>query len=508
MKTDKAVFNVILNVIVQVLNIVLTLAVRRMFLLILGNDVLALNSLYASILSFMALSELGIGTTISAVLYKPLAQNDKRKIAAYMCMLKKSYIFIGFFIMTTGIAVQPILPWFIKGDFEPVFICISFELYVISSAVTYFFSYKKILIGADQKNYIISASQAIYKIVLNLSQFIVLVTTKNYCIFIVTAIICNFVENFVISKLCDSMYSYINSSTEKLSREEKKELGSKIFGILCCKAGSYLIEGTDNIIISAILGTVAVAHYNNFYLIINLLYAVFANVATSSIAGLGNILYTDKERMVKIFSKLMLMQQFVFSFSSAAFLVMSSFFVKTVFTGTPVYEFSVLFFMTVIYYIKGYSQGIEAIRGCAGEYSDKNINLALSVCNLIISVVLANKIGIVGVLIGTLICYGIKGLITVPTIVFQKILPEGRSSYYFNVVKNTGITAIIMVSVKVAESVYPINSWMKWIFYGILIFIFSAAINVAFVYKTDEYRELKEYCLGVFSRIRGRIIGL
>ena len=96
MKTDKAVFNVILNVIVQVLNIVLTLAVRRMFLLILGNDVLGLNSLYASILSFMALSELGIGTTISAVLYKPLAQNDKRKIAAYMCMLKKSYIFIVF----------------------------------------------------------------------------------------------------------------------------------------------------------------------------------------------------------------------------------------------------------------------------------------------------------------------------------------------------------------------------------------------------------------------------
>jgi O-antigen/teichoic acid export membrane protein len=488
--------NVVVNTIVQFLNIVLSLLIRRTFAETLGNDILGLNSLYASILGFITLSELGISLSISMCLYKPLAENDIYKINAYMSLLKKLYIFVGLLITFAGTLLIPFIRFFVDSSFNEIFLAISFELYVISTAVTYFFSYKKTLLGADQRSYIVSSSQAVYKIVLNVGQLAILIFYRNYYLYLIVAIICNVVENFVVSLICDKMYPYLKHKANPLEPFEKKDVVNKAYGMLCYKVGNYFIEGTDNIIISAFLGTAIVAFYNNYYLIINMLYSVFACVATSSIAGLGNIIYSDKNNINRAVSKLMLIQQYIFSFSSVAFVLLSSDFVTHVFADSQIFEFSTICLIAGVYYIKGYSQAIEAVRNGAGEYGDRYINLIVAIINIVLSIILIRYLGVDGVLIGTIVCYIIKEILVVPRIVYKKVIKIKSKLYYIRLFQHILLTLIIAFICMGLSNIFTNLNWVvSWLMKGVVCLIVSIIINTIAYFKSAEFRELYSYVL-------------
>lgn len=502
MKSKKALLNVIINTFVQVIHVILAFFVRKIFLRTLGADVLGLNSVFSSVLAFLSLTELGLGISVSMCLYKPLAENDTKKISAYMRFLGRMYFLIAIFIFLCGICIIPFLPLIVKGDYSYRFIVISFLLYLISTAVTYFFSHKKILLGADQKSYIVSAGQLIYKIVLNLAHMVILLKTQNYYLFLVISIICNIIENWIIAFICNRQYPYLKNNISVLGREEKIDLLKKMKGMLCYKLGNYLIEGTDNIIISTFLGTITVAYYSNYYLVINMLYAIFGCVGTSAIAGLGNILYSNREELKNAFSRLLLVQHLVYSFSATALYILITDFVSSFFGKESVMPFEVVLLMVGVYYIKGYSQGIEALRNCAGLYEkDKYINIAVACLNVIISGVLVGIIGVSGVLIGTLICYVIKELIVVPWYVMSEMLPGGGYWYTNCFIKHMGITVLIMFLCHIIHrNLFVMNEYITWLLNGVFCFGISLVINFMIFQETREMKEILEMFFSVFRK--------
>ena len=125
------------------------------------------------------------------------------------------------------------------------------------------------------------------------------------------------------------------------------------------------------------------------------------------------------------FRKLQLLQHLVFSFSATALFVLSTDFVDLFFGKESVLPTEVILIMVAVYYIKGYSQGLEALRTSLGRYEkDKYINLAIAVLNVVISVGLVKSLGVAGVLLGTLICYCIKELVVLPFYVMKDVEQE------------------------------------------------------------------------------------
>ena len=72
---------------------------RKIFLDYLGTEILGLNSTASSLLGFLNIAELGIGTAISVTLYKPIFQKDRETIKEVVALQGWLYKRVAGFII-------------------------------------------------------------------------------------------------------------------------------------------------------------------------------------------------------------------------------------------------------------------------------------------------------------------------------------------------------------------------------------------------------------------------
>ena len=124
------------------------------------------SGLFTDILTVLSLAELGIGSAISYSLFKPIADNDNKRIAQLMNFYKVAYRIIALSVFLVGISITPVLKFIVKDvpDIKES-IYVIYILYVINSASTYLLVYKNTLLIAAQKQYVVSTIQAVFTIV-------------------------------------------------------------------------------------------------------------------------------------------------------------------------------------------------------------------------------------------------------------------------------------------------------------------------------------------------------
>ena len=88
-RTKNSMKNVIMGLLVQVITVLLTFITRTIFIKVLGEDYLGINGLFTSILAVLSMAEMGIGTAIIYSMYKPLKDNDTKKLNALVNYYKK-----------------------------------------------------------------------------------------------------------------------------------------------------------------------------------------------------------------------------------------------------------------------------------------------------------------------------------------------------------------------------------------------------------------------------------
>ena len=79
-RTENAIRNMAWGTIERLIMIIIPFITRTVIIQILGSEYLGLNSLFASILQVLNLSELGFSSAIVFSMYKPIAEKDTQKI--------------------------------------------------------------------------------------------------------------------------------------------------------------------------------------------------------------------------------------------------------------------------------------------------------------------------------------------------------------------------------------------------------------------------------------------
>ncbi|MCC9316328.1 hypothetical protein LP125_002818 [Lactiplantibacillus plantarum] len=197
----KAFVNSTVLTLLQLLTIVLRFVNQTFFIQILGKEFLGLNGLFTNLLTYLSFAKLGIGTSIVFSLYKPIYDNNQKKISALMNFIKRAYTGIGIAIMVLGVALIPLFPYIIKDYGDIQHIPIYFLLYLSNSVVSYFFTYKRSILIADQKEYKSSMNTFKYTLLQTVLQIIVLYFFKAYALYLIVATVCTLISNLSISAL-------------------------------------------------------------------------------------------------------------------------------------------------------------------------------------------------------------------------------------------------------------------------------------------------------------------
>ena len=86
-RTKNATKNIIFGVILKLYQILVPFFIRTAMIYSLGIEYLGLNSLFTSILQVLNLAELGVGSAMVFSMYKPISEDDDKKICALIQLL-------------------------------------------------------------------------------------------------------------------------------------------------------------------------------------------------------------------------------------------------------------------------------------------------------------------------------------------------------------------------------------------------------------------------------------
>lgn len=275
--------------------LILTFVSRKVFIQFIGIEYLGINSLFANILTLLSIADLGIGTAMNVRLYKPIAENDKEKISAILNYFKVVYYVIAAVVLTIGLALIPVLPYIVNMDKDIPHLYLFYVILVLKNVFSYLFVYKGSILKADQKTYVVNMVDIFITVLTIAAQIVVIVTLKNYLLYLLIGVLSIIIHNVVVSLTADKYYSFIKNSHSKLSKEEQKEIFSDVSSAFVYKVSKAIINGTDNILISILIGTVTVGIYTNYHTITSNIDAFIVLAFSALTAGVGNLIAKECE---------------------------------------------------------------------------------------------------------------------------------------------------------------------------------------------------------------------
>lgn len=409
-RTQYTVLNSVTSLSIQPFKVLMGFLSRSVFIATLGLTYLSLSGLLTSILSVLSLAELGVGAAMTYSLYKPLADEDHPKVAAYMQLFQKLYRYIGLAILILGTILSFFLSHFMRGQEVTSEVIIIYFLFLINSVVSYFFVYKRTLIEADQQKYKIMILDFLVFLIGNLIQIALLLLTKNYYLYLLCTILMTLVGNFLVSHVVDREYPYIlESEVSEISQSEKQVFIKNIKGLVVSKLGDTVVFGTDNILMSTFIGLSVVGLYSNYTYLIGIVTGfmiMFVNAVRSSIANLVHNAQSSTERVLDFFKTYQfLLFMLVFFMSLGIFLFINP--IITIWLGESyVFDINILLVIALNCFITTYRQIFSLFISIYGLNYEQNLKTIIeAVLNIVFSLGLLyfTDLGIVAVLGGTIL---------------------------------------------------------------------------------------------------------
>lgn len=402
-RRKKTYINTAMSLLQELVGIVCGLILPRLILQHFGS---AYNGIVASITQFLScvtLLRAGLGGVTRAALYKPLAEGDQREIsrvvfAARGFMKKVSYIFFGLLI-----AFAFIYPFIVLDQFEWLF---SFGLVLILGISTIFECYFGIayqfLLQADQKRYVIAAAR-ICALILNTSIAALLISLdcSIYEVKLGSALV------FSVQPLFIYWYVRRHYRLEKPVDGEDGIIAQR-WDAFAHQVAAFVTTNTDVIVLTIFSDIKTVSVYSVHNMVVSPIKNLVVSAANGMEAAFGDMIAKNEtETLRRSFSQF---EFFVFFISTALFSctgVLISPFLKVYTAGVEDVNYWRPFFgvlMCVAQFLACIRLPYQTIVETAGRFREtRNGAIVEASINIVVSVLLVQVLGLVGVLAGTII---------------------------------------------------------------------------------------------------------
>ncbi len=514
MDKKKGLLNVIVSVAFKAILLVGAILVRRFLIKYIGNEVNGLNSLYTSIIGFLAVAELGVGSAITFCMYKPIVEGDNDKVSALYHLFTKMYLIIGAIIFVVGCALIPLLPY-LAADYNDINqnLYLTFFLLLCSVVITYLFSSKTSLINAYKNNYITTIISSLGLILQYGLQMLVLFYTHSFMWYLVCAIGASALQWVITELFARKNYKAIIKNKQSIDIETKKEVTKSIKAMFMHKIGTVLVSTADSVIISAFIGVVILGKYTNYTTIMVSMTGILSLFFTPLTSIIGHLYVQQDKTEVK---------KYLNFFHTFNFLVGIVFFlgyyaiidnlVNILFKSVEEIELSksVSFIITLNHFVQFMRYASLLFRDATGTfYHDRwkplfegLLNVALSIGFVyLFSYLFGEDFAVVGVIVATIITNLTICHVVEPHVLYKYALQSSAKNYYIRNYVYIAVFAAALVALHFSLQSYS-SEWKELLVNGCIAVAIAIVPSIAVTLADKDFRH---YLHSVFERTKSKL---
>ena len=399
----KSAYNILSSVLSQVFAIALGIIIPRLYLLSYGSEVNGLLNSVTQIYTYLALLEAGVGTATLQALYKPVARGDEQTISEIMAATNKFYKRTGTIYFLAVVVLSVGYPLVIKSDipFTTVFAVIL--LNGLPAVIGYFFQGKfKLLLQAEGKNYIITNLTTIINFCVSVSKVVLMLCGLSIIAIQIAYFIFQMVQVIFIMFYIKKHYKWID-----LKAKPDYDAISQKNSVLVMQISDMVFRNTDVVILTIFcdLKVVSVyAIYNSLFSTISTFMDAFSQGFSFA---LGQKFDIDRKRFIQLHD---VYETYRMTLVFALFCIAHIFIIPFVILYTKgvtdinyVDEKLVWLFIIMFLLTNGRSNSASLINFAKHFKQTQWRCVAEAIINLTVSIICVYKLGIYGVLIGTIV---------------------------------------------------------------------------------------------------------
>lgn len=476
--------NAVTGLITQLIIIALGLIVPRIMITNYGSDTNGLTNTLTQIFSYIALLEAGIGQSTRNALYKPITENDRDGVCKILSVSRKYYWKITKYYAGVVILMAVLLPFVLKTELsaKTVFAVVFFE--GMSGVIRFMFTENWMqLLMAEGKGYV-QANITLMGRLLTYGIKIILACMKINIVAIQFGFFCvSLIQLAVYKTYIDKNYSWIKYDIKACDEAELPDKNAYVL----TEVAWTVFSSTDMILLSVMFSTALSSVYSVYNMIYSNISVLMSAIYTSLLYLLGQAYNENLKKYETVHDEFELLFMTAIATLMSCCSVLAVPFVQLYTKGVTDANYIYVFLPTMFGLIQilswdRYVTGnLSGIAGHAKVVSKISVIEAAS--NIILSVLLAPRMGLYGITLATAISlvFKLAYLTYLGNVVILKRRLWNSLSKIFGY-----LGAYLIISFIGIIKPLKISSFANFILYGFITLTLVIAVFTILAYVIDR----------------------
>lgn len=396
----------------------------------------------AQVITFLNICELAYSLAFRQLLYKPLAEGNHEEVKAVYHGACRVFRITGLICIAASIAVALIFPSLSESPFPYWETVGVFLLLALPYGISYFLMGPNFVIMADQKEYRIN----IWIQTISICRMILMVVAILLKMPFITILLIEgtniLLANTLSRMIALKEYPWLKEQPEN---KDDKSFQKKAGYAMIQRLSELATTQTDNIVVSGFMGYVMSSVYGTYSYLTDNIGKITQTMVQSPMNSFGN-LFNDKDAdSYGVFTEFFNFATYVSTIVACTIVIVMPQFVP-VWMRDPLYTASIticFFFGLNIFYMT-MRQPIIIARDTNGLYVNaKNNAWLLAGVKIVLSILLVQKLGLLGVVLATTIAYWGVDFSYNPRLVYDKVFHRPAKDYYFMVITRLLLAIVI-----------------------------------------------------------------
>ena len=266
--------------------------------------------------------------------------------------------------------------------------------------------------------------------------------------------------------------------------------------MIIAKIGDYLVNSTDNLIITKLVSLAATGIYSNYLLIRNMVNGYIGTLFAGFTAGIGNVVAVENdEKKIDVFNTMFFSAFFIYSVEATCFMCLFNPFIGDIWIGEKyLFGTGTVAIIVINNYLTGLRMPLITMKGAAGKYlEDAWVPFAFAIINLVSSILLAKPFGVAGVFLGTIV----GSLLTAdwyrPIVIYRTVFHSPVREYYKKYMLYVGLGGIyIALTYWICTWISIGNAYFEFAMKAIIAIGVPIVLNYILFHRTKEFDSIRE----------------